>query len=174
MKLHDQWSVYATCNPLPFHSVTDCKWSRTNCKVTYIMNTMKCHTHIHISTCTCTCTHTQHTVLWLSGFCPEQPGWAGTRRNIHPLTPIVVINRPCFLHLLQSMASSLFNPHTWQYFSTISLQVFFGLLLGQALPLHIPYITSPIIFFLQHTPIPLYSTPLHLQGGLLSHSAKAK
>jgi len=23
------------------------------------------------------------TILQLSGFCPEQPGWAGTRRNIH-------------------------------------------------------------------------------------------
>jgi len=37
-------------------------------------------------------THTHTTVLWLSGFCPVQPGWAGTRRNIHPLTPIVVIS----------------------------------------------------------------------------------
>jgi len=37
--------------------------------------------------------HTQ-TVLWLYGFCMAQPGCAATRRNIHPLTPIVVINRP--------------------------------------------------------------------------------
>jgi len=50
-------------------------------------------------------THT--TLLQLCGFCLGQPGWAGTRRNIHPLTLIVVINHPiCFLHLLQSMASS--------------------------------------------------------------------
>jgi len=34
------------------------------------------------------------TVLWLSGFCLGQPGWAGTKRNIHPLTPIVVISHP--------------------------------------------------------------------------------
>jgi len=33
----------------------------------------------------------------------------------------------CFIHLLRSMTSSLFNPRTWQSFSTISLQVFFGL-----------------------------------------------
>ena len=33
----------------------------------------------------------------------------------------------CFIHLLRSMASSLFNPRTCQCFSTISLQVFFGL-----------------------------------------------
>ena len=37
-------------------------------------------------------THT--TVLRLCGFCLGQPGWAGTRRNIHPLTPIVVIKYP--------------------------------------------------------------------------------
>ena len=36
----------------------------------------------------------------------------------------------CFLHLLRSMASSLFNLCTWQSFSTVSLQVFFGLPLG--------------------------------------------
>ena len=34
------------------------------------------------------------TILLLSGFCLAQPGRAGTRRNIHPLTPIVVINHP--------------------------------------------------------------------------------
>ena len=29
--------------------------------------------------------HTHTTVLRLCGICPGQPGWAGTRRNIHPL-----------------------------------------------------------------------------------------
>ena len=38
----------------------------------------------------------------------------------------------CFLHLLWSMASSLFNLRAQQSFSTISLQVFFGLPLGLA------------------------------------------
>jgi len=38
----------------------------------------------------------------------------------------------CFLHLLWSIASSLFNLRAWQSFSTISLQVFFGLPLGLA------------------------------------------
>jgi len=33
----------------------------------------------------------------------------------------------CFLHLLWSTASSLFNLRAWQSFSTIPLQVFFGL-----------------------------------------------
>jgi len=39
-------------------------------------------------------THTHTAVLWLSGFCLGQPGWTGTRRNIHPVTPIVVISHP--------------------------------------------------------------------------------
>ena len=46
------------------------------------------HTHMHARTCMCVC------ILWLSGFCPEQPGWAGTRRNIHLLTPIVFVSHP--------------------------------------------------------------------------------
>ena len=40
------------------------------------------HTHIHT------------TILQLSRFCPSKPWWAGTRTNIHPLTPIMVINHP--------------------------------------------------------------------------------
>jgi len=39
-------------------------------------------------------THTHTTVLQLFGFCLGQPEWAGTRWNIHPLTPIVVIKHP--------------------------------------------------------------------------------
>jgi len=31
------------------------------------------------------------TILQLCGICPGQPGWAGTRRNIHPL-------HKCFYH----------------------------------------------------------------------------
>jgi len=72
-------------------------------------------------------THTHTTVLWLSGFCLGQPGWASTRRNIHPLTLIVVIN-----HALS--ASSIYcNPwHLLCSISTNSLQVFFRLPLGLA------------------------------------------
>jgi len=44
--------------------------------------------HIHA------CMHAHTTILQLSGFCLGQPRWAGTRGNIHPLTPIVVINHP--------------------------------------------------------------------------------
>jgi len=38
----------------------------------------------------------------------------------------------CFPHLLWTMASFLLNLHAWQSFSTICLQVFFGLPLGLA------------------------------------------
>ena len=49
----------------------------------------------------------------------------------------------CFLHLLRSTASSLFNLRAWQSFSTISVQVFFGLPLALVPPLHTPYISLP-------------------------------
>ena len=42
----------------------------------------------------------------------------------------------CFLHLLQSTTSSLFNLRARQSFSTISLQFFFGLPIGQASSIH--------------------------------------
>ena len=38
-------------------------------------------------------THT-HTHNRLTAFGPGQPRWAGTRRNIHPLTPILIIGHP--------------------------------------------------------------------------------
>jgi len=50
----------------------------------------------------------------------------------------------CFLHLLRSTASSLFNLRAWPTFSTISLQVFFGLPLGLA-----PFTSYSIHFFTQ-------------------------
>jgi len=50
----------------------------------------------------------------------------------------------CFLHLLRSMASSLFNPCALESFSTISRQVFFGLPLGLA-----PSTSYSIHFFIQ-------------------------
>ena len=41
------------------------------------------HTHTH--------THTHNR---LTAFCPGLPGQAGTRRNTHPLTPILIIGHP--------------------------------------------------------------------------------
>jgi len=53
-------------------------------------------------------THTQHTtILRLFGFCPGQPGWASTRRNIHPLTLIVVLKSTITLQLVVSKNPTL-------------------------------------------------------------------
>jgi len=61
-------------------------------------------------------TNTHTTVIRLCGFCPGQPGWAGTRRNIHPLTLIVAINHPHLpLHPLRSTESSPINPQQDMY-----------------------------------------------------------
>jgi len=61
----------------------------------------------------------------------------------------------CFIHLIRSMASSLFNQRTWPSFSTISIQVFFGLPLGLAPSTSYSIISSPNhCLFLQHMPIP--------------------
>jgi len=38
------------------------------------------HTHAHVHMHTCAHTHT-HNHLRLYGFCPGQPGWAGTRKT---------------------------------------------------------------------------------------------
>ena len=90
--------------------------------------------------------HTQHTtILRLSGFCPGLPGWAGTRGNIHPLTTILIVNHP-------SSAFTIYcdpwHPPcsicAWHFFSTNSVQVFFGLPLGLA-----PSTSYSIHFFTQ-------------------------
>jgi len=61
----------------------------------------------------------------------------------------------CFIHLLWTMATSLFNPHAWQSFSTISRQVFFGLPLGLAPS------TSYCIHFFTHSLSSFRSTCLY-------------
>ena len=100
--------------------------------------------HIHYLTHN-THTHTHITVVRLCGSCPGQPGWAGTRRNIHPLTLIVVINHPYLLSPSTTIHGILpFNPRALKSFSTISLQVFFGLPHGLA-----PSTSYSIHFFTQ-------------------------
>jgi len=86
------------------------------------MSTVKINTNTHIKTHTHT--HTQpfygsvdfvrHKPVPEEIFTHSHSSWSS-------IIPI------CFLHLLQSMASSLFNPRALQSFSTISLQVFFGI-----------------------------------------------
>ena len=103
---------------------------------------------------------TTTTILRLSGLCPGQPAWAGTRRNIHPLTPIVVINHPL-------SASSIFY-NSWH--PPCSIYVTDGLFPQSLSPsflwstswlgtlqfiLH-TFLHPIIVFFLQHMPIPDY------------------
>ena len=87
------------------------------------------------SCCCCSSIATEsniHTTYKCSAaHCPGLPGWASTRRNIHPLTyPDHQPSFISFFYLLWSIALSLFNLHAWWYFCTTSLQVLFGLLLG--------------------------------------------
>jgi len=98
-------------------------------------NTFSYHTH----------THTQP--FYGSGFCLGQPRRASNRRNIHPLTPIVVISHPL------SASSIYYDP--WHppcsIYMPVSLTVFFHNLSKFSLvcilswhpPLHTPYISSP-------------------------------
>jgi len=73
-----------------------------------------------------------------------------------------------FLHLLRSIASSLFNLRAWQSFCTISVQVFFGLPLWPG-TLHFilhTFLHPIIVFFSQHMPIP--SQPVLLSTEIMS------
>jgi len=62
----------------------------------------------------------------------------------------------CFLHLLQSMASSLFNLCVWQSFCTVCVQVFFGLPVGLA-----PSSSYSIHFFTQSLSVFHSTCPYH-------------
>jgi len=99
----------------------------------------------HTHTCTHAQTHTHNlfTALWtLSGttrMSRYQQKHSPTYTYCGHHTSLIY-----FLHLLQSMASSLFNLHALQSFSTISLQVLFGLPLGLA-----PSASYSIHFFTQ-------------------------
>ena len=101
------------------------------------------------SCCCCSSIATEsniHTTYKCSAaHCPGLPGWASTRRNIHPLTyPDHQPSFISFFYLLWSIALSLFNLHAWWSFCTTSLQVLFGLLLGLE-----PYTSYAIHFFTQ-------------------------
>jgi len=78
--------------------------------------------------------------LWTLG----QPGWAGIRRNIYPLTPIVVINHPLsassICYKIWHPPWSIYMPdsHFAQFLSKFSLVY----LLAWHPPHHAPYISS--------------------------------
>jgi len=87
-------------------------------------------------------TYTHTTVLRLFGFCPGQPGWAGTRRNIHPLALIVVINHPYLLP--PSTIHGILSIHVLYSLFPQSLSKFSLVYLFAWHPtLHTPYISSP-------------------------------
>ena len=77
--------------------------------------------------------------------CPGLHEWAGTRKNIHPLTPIVVINRPLSASSIYydpwHPPGSIYTPDSLfpQSLSKFSLVY----LLAWHPPLHTPYIYSP-------------------------------
>jgi len=98
-----------------------------------------------------------HNRLWLYEFCPGQPGWPSTRRNIQPLTPIVVISHslsassiyydtwhpPCSIHVPDSLFRNLSLSCLW---ST-----------SWPGPLHFichTFLHPIIVVFSQHIPIP--------------------
>ena len=87
--------------------------------------------------------------------CPRLPRWAGTRRNIHPLTPILFLRHPistssiyydpqhphCSVHVLDS-----------PFLQPLSkLSLVFRLVLN---PLLHTFLHPIIILLLQHMPIP--------------------
>jgi len=101
--------------------------------------------HTHARTHAHKHAHTHTIILRLSGLCLGLPGLAGTRKNIHPLTPIMVINHPLSAssvyydpwHPLYSvnMPDSLF-PQSLSKFSLVYLLTWHP-------PLHTQYISSP-------------------------------
>ena len=99
-------------------------------------------------------TYTHTTILQLSGFCLGQPGWAGTRRNINPLTPIMVISHPLFAPASVTIRGILSVQFTCLTVFFHSLQVFFDLPLGLA-----PY-TSYSIHFFTHS-LSSFRSPYH-------------
>jgi len=93
------------------------------------------HMHTHAHSC--------FTALWIL----FGTTWVSRYQKKHSPTQTCHCHQSslfCFIHLLWSMTSSLFNSRAWQSFSTISLQVFFGLLLCLA-----PSTSYSIYFFTQ-------------------------
>ena len=83
-------------------------------------------------------THTQpFKGLWSGGTWVGRYHWP---THTHPNHQTSFIN---FLHLLRSIAFSLFSLHAWQSFSTTFVQVLFGLSLFLDPLLHTPCISSP-------------------------------
>jgi len=137
--------ILLTCKPLPLMG------RKTLCRVHYQtrLNALIFHQRRPITAqlfaylltdSLCHAYYTHATILRLSGFCLWQPGWASTRRNIHPLTPIVVINHPLsasslMIHGIISVQFTCLSFSTVSKFSLVCL-------LALHPPLRTPYISS--------------------------------
>jgi len=89
-----------------------------------------------------------------SGFCSGQPRWASTKRNIHPLTPIVVISHP----LSPSIMSHGILPVQFTCLTVFLHNLCSSFLWSTSWPgtLHFihTFLHQIIVFFSQHMPIP--------------------
>jgi len=72
---------------------------------------------------------------------PGEPVPEETFTHSHSLWSSIILI--CFLHLLRSMASSIFNPHALQSFTQSLSKFSLVYLLAWHPPLHTPYISSP-------------------------------
>ena len=95
--------------------------------------TLLTHTHTH------THTHNRFTALWILSGTTRVSRYQKKHSPTHTYrghqSSLI-----CFIHLLRSTASCLFNPRAWQSVSTVSK---FSLVLVWLPPLHTPYISSP-------------------------------
>jgi len=119
--------------------------SKTGFSLFVVKATAITHAHTHVRTHARTHTHTHNrftALCTLSG--TTRVSW---HKKKHSPTHTYYGHQSsliCFLHLLQSMASTLFNLRALQSFSKVSLQVFFGLPVGLA-----PSTSYSIHFFTQ-------------------------
>ena len=90
-------------------------------------------------------------------FCPGLPGWASTRRNIHPLTPILIINHPLSTSSIYKIHSILLVQFTCLtiLFHNLSPGSLWSTSWSWALYFKLHTFLHPIITFSQHMPIPL-------------------
>jgi len=90
-------------------------------------------------------THTHTTIFQLCGFCLGQLGELVPEKNIHPLTPIVVISHPlsasCIYYDPWHPPCSIYMPGSLFPQSLSKLSLIF--LLAWHPPLYTPYISSP-------------------------------
>ena len=115
--------------------------SASSCRCHSVSLTMTCRPPAH-KTRLYTHTHTQpFNGLWSGSTRVGQYQKKHSPTHTHPDHRTSFIN---FLHLLRSIASSLFSLRAWQSFSTNSLQVLIGLPLG-----HGPSTSYSIHFFTQ-------------------------